>query len=280
LITDKSTYKISKESYTAIYCYMATAEKSYYITYSGDNAEIEEEDEGISCLPEGTAYLCLQQFYGGAASEMAMLIEQFNAEGCTTLILDLRENGGGYVSVMADIAPIFPGTDTKKYCMYAKYKNGDAEAFEVGSSVSESQPFGSDCKLYVLADNGTASASEALIGVLYCNGVIDYSDIYISDFSEEYLVASKTTEKNCRTYGKGIMQSTYVKAFTGEALKLTTAKIYWPDGSTTIHGTGLNTSLGCNTLKASWGVTYGDEQLQLFCSTVLSSQNSQSGTAV
>ena len=40
------------------------------------------------------------------------------------------------------------------------------------------------------------------------------------------------------TYGKGIMQTTYMLS-TGGALKLTTAKIVWPDGETCIHGKGI-----------------------------------------
>ena len=112
----------------------------------------------------------------------------------------------------------------------------------------------------VLADNGTASASEALIGVLIDNGVMDYGDVYISDFSESYLKFTGTADKNGRTYGKGIMQTTFVNHSTGEALKLTTAKIYWPKGDVSIHDVGL-TDEKCKTVPTDWEVTYGDTQL-------------------
>ena len=46
-----------------------------------------------------------------------------------------------------------------------------------------------------------------------------------------------------KSYGKGIMQTTYVNTFGGGALKLTTAKLVWPDGKTCIHGVGITKSL-------------------------------------
>ncbi|MDE7076443.1 MAG: hypothetical protein K2O62_03890, partial [Clostridia bacterium] len=142
------------------------------------------------------------------------------------------------------------------------YKDGRREGYSVKVGYPRSSQLPAGTKVSVLADNGTASASEALIGVLIDNGVIDYGDIYISDFSEKYLAFSRTADKNCRTYGKGIMQTTFTNHLTGEALKLTTAKIYWPKGEVSIHDIGLNVGQGCKTVEAEWDVTYGDEQLQ------------------
>ena len=99
------------------------------------------------------------------------------------------------------------------------------------------------------------------MGVLISNDVISYDDVYLTDFSEDYLTYSGTTQKNCSTYGKGIMQQTFVNRSSGEALKLTVAKIYWPDG-TCIHDRGIRAEDGCHTLYSYWSVTYGDEQLK------------------
>ena len=57
------------------------------------------------------------------------------------------------------------------------------------------------------------------------------------------------------------MQSTFVNRKTGEAIKLTTAEIYWPKGETSIHGVGLNEEMGCKTVPTEWDVTFGDTQL-------------------
>ncbi len=199
---------------------------------------------------------------------MAELIEKFNAQECKSLILDLRGNGGGYVNVMCDMAGIFTGRlgNAEKVAMRAVYKSGKVEAYAVNRNFCASkQQLPAGTKVSVLADNGSASASEALIGVLIDNGVIDYGDIYISDFGEEYLAFSGTENKNKRTYGKGIMQTTFVNHSTGEALKLTTAKIYWPKGLISIHDIGLRGDIEgdmrCKTVKTDWEVTYGDTQL-------------------
>ena len=86
-------------------------------------------------------------------------------------------------------------------------------------------------KIAVLADENTASASECLIGAM-----MDYGSM-----TEETLVITKNGD-TARTYGKGIMQTTYVNPTGGDALKLTTAYIYWPVSHTSIHGTGIRTA--------------------------------------
>lgn len=262
LVTDRGEREVSKENYRASYCTMSTNTAQWNITYNGGKMTVVEGEGGIDCLPDGAAYLRLDQFYADAADEMAALIEKYNANSCTSLILDLRGNGGGYVDVMCDMSDIFTGqlSSRNKLAMQAIYKDGTRETFEVTNKYSAKSELPAGTKVSVLADNGTASASEALIGVLVDNGVISYKDIYLSDFSEAYLKATGTEDKNCRSYGKGIMQTTFMHPFTGEALKLTTARIYWPKGETCIHDVGL-TDRDCNTVKTEWDVTYGDTQL-------------------
>lgn len=266
LICDHGEKTVSKQDYTASYCNMATSSAEWSITYrDGQLVTVEHSGEGygISCLPQGAAYLRLDQFYGNAPYEMAALIEKYNAENCTSLILDLRGNGGGYVDVMCSISDIFTGElpDRNAVAMVAVYKDGRKEGYTVRDDFSGDCQLPAGTPVAVLADNGTASASEALIGVLVENGVIGYEDIYLTDFSDGYLRATGTEDKDCRSYGKGIMQTTFVNNSTGEALKLTTAKIYWPNGEKSIHDVGLTTDMGCKTVYADWDVSYGDEQL-------------------
>ena len=129
---------LSKSEYTASYCYMATADTTYSVVYPDNNENdmrITEGAEGISSLPEGAAYIKLDQFYGKAATELAALVKKYNSLGCTSLILDLRGNGGGYVSVMQDIADVFVGSLPQPYvsAMYAVYKNGSRDAYTVSN---------------------------------------------------------------------------------------------------------------------------------------------------
>ncbi len=264
--TDNGQFTLARQSYTASYCVMSTSETTYSFTYEGDNLKLVETDGGISYLPEGTAYLKFTEFYGNAVQEFCELAEIFNSEGCTTLVLDLRRNGGGYVDVMCNISGIFLGQlpSASNVAMTAEYKNGRSTGYAV-KSVADKYTLPASTEVKVLADFNTASASEALIGVLISNEVISYDDIYLSDYSEDYLAYTGYAEKNCGTYGKGIMQQTFVNNSTGEALKLTVARILWPNGNC-IHDRGVRAEDGCHTLYSYWGVTYGDEQLQLFFS--------------
>lgn len=265
LITDRGEFSLTKEDYTASYCFMSTNAKAWDCVYTDGELEIKETsntEKVVSYLPDGAAYLSLSQFYGNAAEEMAQLIGRFNAEGCTSLILDLRNNGGGYVEVMQYISSLFTTNrpEASSVAMSAKFKDGSETVYKVKNFASSDCVLSADVQIYVLANNATASASEALIGVLVSCGAVDYCDIYLSEFSEEYLEFSGTAEKNCRTYGKGIMQSPFTNYLTGEVLKLTVAKIYWPNGNC-IHDRGITVADGCNTVYAEWSATYGDNEL-------------------
>ncbi|MBD5632472.1 MAG: hypothetical protein HDP34_04515 [Clostridia bacterium] len=263
LKSEENTFELAKEHYTASYTFMATRNTCWEFTSSEDGGlGLVPGKDVKSYLPEGTAYLKLTQFYGTAGAEFGKLIEKFNAESCTSLILDLRNNGGGYVSVMQDIAGYFTSaiSDKKSVAMTAKYKDG-RESVDYCEKHSGNQLVPEGTEIYVLANSGTASASEALIGVLVSYGLLKYENIFLSDFSEEYLKYMGEGAKTKRSYGKGIMQSTFTNFFTGEALKLTTAKIYWPNGKC-IHDVGLTEADGCRLAPAQWAATKGDEELK------------------
>lgn len=265
-------FKLGKAEYKASYAYMFTKDCEYAVTYDGGKtaALVKKTDETMNYLPDGAAYINLMQFYGSAVSEMSMLINKFNELNCTSLILDLRGNGGGYVSVMQGISYQFTANHPNEYnnvAMYAEYKNGKRENYYIALPSDKSATIASDVDVYVIANADTASASEALIGVLISYGVIDYEDIYLSDYSDEYvnwLESGGYTAKDGQTYGKGIMQTTFTNITTGEALKLTTAEIYWPNG-VSIHDVGISAyskEYTCNLVPAQWSVTYSDEELQ------------------
>ena len=88
--------------------------------------------------------------------------------------------------------------------------------------------------------------------MLYYN-TVDYEDIY--------LVKAGGGDSPARTYGKGIMQTTWRNLLTGEAVKLTTARIYWPDGETCIQGRGVTSDDGAHRIDAASNADYGDPAL-------------------
>ena len=262
--TDGETYVTAKAEYTASYTYMCTNTSAgvFGDAATGGLALYERADEKIEYLPDGFAYIRLSQFYGSAASEFYRLAEKFNALQCSSLILDLRSNGGGYVNVMQNIAGSF--TDRERPAMISRDKRGNEQTFTC-AKVTPSQRIDTDTEVYVLANSGTASASEALIGAMICYGALEYENVFLSQYSDEYvgwLKSSGQEVKNAQSFGKGIMQSTFVNNSTGEALKLTTAKIFWPDGTTCIHDKGLTVSDGCTPVYADWQHTLPDNELK------------------
>ena len=258
--SDGGEYVLSKREYTASYACMYTADTVWdFSSVQGGAPQLRMAASSyMDFLPSDTAYIKLSQFYGGAADEFGQLVRNFNSRSCKSLILDLRNNGGGYVSVMQDIAGYFV-TDSSSAAMTAIYKNGSQQIYGINRRAAG---FPAGTRVYVLANNGTASASEALIGVLVSYGIVGYKDIFISDFSKGYTDWAGSGVKTARTYGKGIMQSTFVNYFTGEALKLTTAKIYWPNGKC-IHDVGLTASDGCTVIgDVEWTATKNDDELR------------------
>lgn len=257
-------YTMAKADYMASYTTMSTATSGWSFASAEPEGRTLYLTPDSTCvmsfLPENCAYVSLSQFYGTAAVEFGLLMKQFSAENCTSLILDLRNNGGGYVQTMQDIAGYFTSSQTDEaIAMTAKYKSGKTENYYCTVQRENLVPEGT--KVYVLANSGTASASEALIGALVCYDWLDYENIFLSDFSQSYLEWAGASAKTKQTYGKGIMQSTYVNASTGEALKLTTAQIYWQNGKC-IHDVGLTEEDGCTLVYAEWTVTADDDELR------------------
>ncbi len=265
--SDGDTYELAKSQYTASYVFMCTNTTAWTVEYNvrGEIVLVESPADRIEYLPDGAAYIRLLQFYGNAAEEFGRMVEKFNESGCTSLYLDLRENGGGYVSVMQGISGFF--VNGGSLVMEARYKDGRTDKYSAASQKTR-VPSGTD--VFILANNSTASASEALAGALISYGVLGYGDVFISEYGDDYfewLGVPPEAGKNGRTYGKGIMQETVVNYATGEALKLTTARIYWPNGKT-IHDTGLTASDGCTLVQADWSVTLPDTELQRVVGTV------------
>ncbi|MBE7088696.1 MAG: hypothetical protein E7370_04190 [Clostridiales bacterium] len=263
-----TVYSVAKSEYTASYAMLCTNQTAWGFTASsnGSLALKEFRDERLSYLPDGSAYLSLSQFYGTVSWEVSKLMEKFSAQSCTSLILDLRGNGGGYLSDMQELTYIFTADRKPDVSLvaYAEYKDGSRQNFNAIKK-REYNLLPKEAEVFVLANENSASASEALMGALISYEVIDYSSIYLSNYSNEYIkwmADQGYGVKNGSTYGKGIMQSTFNNLSTGEALKLTTAKIYWPNGKS-IHGVGITAADGCNTVSAQWSVTLHDEELQL-----------------
>lgn len=198
-------------------------------TYSNGDFYLQEFAENKNtALTNDTAYISLTEFNGKASEQLQLALNEVKNKNKTSVILDLRDNGGGSLDILTDICEQLLPTSVKKGSpiMFVQYKNSQ-DKFTIDKNGKNDYIN----KLIVLANENTASASEALIGVLNCYGVGGFN---LSNLIVEY----NSSRNDYSTFGKGIMQTTY-RLTTGGALKMTTAKIYWPDQVTCIHDIGV-----------------------------------------
>lgn len=219
-------FVVQKAEYQASYVAYFDSEKriSFHII-DGEKQKVEIPSERIEDLGSDVALIRLDSFEGQVATQLASAIECMEQNGRTKLILDLRNNGGGYMSTLTQVARHLIYNEGKKTLIaYSKGKT-ENQSFYMGDGVNHDFIE----KIAVLANDGTASASECLIGAMLHYG---------EKFSIDNLIIEKNSDGIAKTYGKGIMQTTY-KFLDGSAIKLTTAKILWPDKENCIHGQGI-----------------------------------------
>ncbi len=220
---------MTRAKYLAAYCEYSDSEKSFRFR-GDDKLTLTEAGAGMSVLDGDTAYIRLKEFDGKAAKEFETCLKTMKERGRTNLILDLRSNGGGYLTTLCDIAAhLLKGAEGRSPLVASsRYRSGKTGRY-TASGNDFYDYFSADSRIRVLADENTASASEALMGAMICYGTISADDIFIR---------VNDTDGLARTYGKGVMQSTYT-APNGRALRLTVAEIFWPDGTTCIHDVGI-----------------------------------------
>ena len=218
---------LAKEEYLEG-CVSYRTSNSAYRFVNGNDLEKTAYGDALTVLDDDTAYIYLTTFNGVAAEEFAMAMEQFEEDGKTNLVLDLRGNTGGYLDIMLDIASYFckDATGLFPVAVVADYGERQESYCALGNYYDEY--FTAESRITVLADDHTASASECLIGCMYDYGAIDYDDICLSQRGGV-----------ARTYGKGIMQTTYPFITASGAVKLTTATVHWPVSNHCIHGRGV-----------------------------------------
>lgn len=153
-------------------------------------------------------YVKINSFHGNAVEYFKKAIEYGEQNSYNGVIIDLRENSGGELSIFAEIADIMlPEGET----FYALDRYGNKISVCRSDKESINKP------ISVLINGTSASASEALAGAL-------------RDMGNAHTVGTKS-------FGKGIMQ-TNVPLSNGGVFKLTTAKYYLPSGDC-IHQKGI-----------------------------------------
>lgn len=240
------TVEIYKTRFLENCVFYRTNDSSYRFT--GDDKEDRVAVGNPLAMPYDWAYIRLTQFNKNASDEFDGAMELFKAEGKKHLVLDLRENGGGYMDVLESIGKYFcKDASTRRPIVAVADYGEDKETFKADGN-DYYEYFSSDSRICVLADVRTASASEGLIGCMLDYATISYGDICLSS----HFGATKT-------FGKGIMQTTYpIRLLKGDAVRLTTATVHWPVSNRCIHGRGVLPEDGTKTASGN----YTDDELK------------------
>ncbi len=246
------TEELLKAEYVENYIFYKTNTLSYGFERKTERGNPTKKSVGapLSYLDEDTAYVKIVQFNGDASEAFDSAMTLFQQENKKHLVVDLRGNGGGYMKVLRGIGKYFcKNTDDKRPTVAIADYGEKIEKFKAYDNVY-AEYFSEDSRITVLADTMTASASECLIGCMYGYGAIAYEDICLVE----------EANGKAKTFGKGIMQTTYPMLGDG-ALKLTTAKIFWPtEEKYSIHGVGVQSTDGAKTVSYALGYTEQTKQ--------------------
>lgn len=161
-------------------------------------------------LENGIAYVQVTTFGDKTTPELLATLRDLLAQNPGGLILDLRNNGGGYLSTSVDVTSQFLKDGV---VLYEQYGDGARTTYEV-----ERGGLATDIPMVVLINEGTASASEIVAGAL-------------QDYNRATLVG-------VTSYGKGSVQNWIPLSDAQGAVRITIAKWLTPD-ERTIHHVGL-----------------------------------------
>lgn len=152
---------------------------------------------------DSIGYIALQSFTDNCSKDFKKAFIELKQKGAKSLIIDLRDNGGGSLAEAVDIVGLF--VPKGQEVVYTKGKIKQAE----NSFKTRFEPVDTEIPLVVLVNGASASASEILSGSL-------------QDLDRAVIVGN-------RTYGKGLVQTTRPLPYNG-TLKVTTSKYYIPSG--------------------------------------------------
>lgn len=166
-----------------------------------DDIPIYSVDAAYMATPE-VGYIRISRFAESTAKEVSQALKRLKKEGMKNLIIDLEDNGGGYLNAATDIADMF-------------LRRGDLVVFTKGDKSRLSQYTTTsngkytDGRLVVMVNQYSASASEILAGA-------------VQDQDRGVIVGR-------RSFGKGLVQRPFPFP-DGSMIRLTVARYYTPSG--------------------------------------------------
>ena len=179
------------------------------ITYTITRRQVNVNQVESKMLDESIGYIALYQFAGQCEKEFENDLNELISKGAKGIIIDLRDNTGGWVDQARYIADMF--MDQGELC-YLKYRDKE----EHGDYLTKDGK--ADVKLVILINENTASSSEILTGALRdCAGAVTVG---------------------VNSFGKGIIQGVFSVGDKGAGYQMTVAQYFTPNGSA-VHKIGI-----------------------------------------
>lgn len=164
-----------------------------------------------SCMLDGdVGYISLYEFSGDCSPSFAVHLDNLMSQGAKALVIDLRDNPGGWVDDAQKVADMFLEEGNVASLVY---RDGTTELYTTTTDGKENP-----IPLVVLVNEYSASASEILAGALQDRG--------------------RATIVGTQTFGKGVVQYVLPIGTRGAGMQLTVAQYYTPNGNE-VHKVGI-----------------------------------------
>lgn len=193
---------------TKVHMQIAREGKTDYLDFDIERDKVEVPTVTSEMLENNIGYITITEFAEPTEEQFMEAVNSLKKQGMESVIVDLRDNPGGYLTAVTEILDdILPEGLT----VYTEDKYGNRQNYTSDEEHKMEYP------MAVLVNENSASAAEIFAGA-------------IKDYQYGTLVGTKT-------FGKGIVQSVR-QLSDGSAIKLTTAKYYTPKGNY-IHEVGI-----------------------------------------
>lgn len=209
--------------------------KEKILDFTVKREEITTESVISKLLDNGTLYVQITNFAEKTGADFEKAVDEGISKGAKSLIIDLRNNPGGLLTSVKQVADKLLPESTIMKIVDSKGKE----------TIEKATGKGIDIPIVVLINKGSASASEVLSVALHDN--------------------KKATLVGEKSFGKGIIQSIFPINNGGktEGIKMTVAEYFGPNG-TKIHKVGLEPDYKVEQKNYSKiGIEHLDSDLQL-----------------
>jgi carboxyl-terminal processing protease len=196
-----SKFKGEEGSIVALKVYRKQLHKTLTLNVTREVVPIKSVDIAM-LINKTTGYIKINRFAENTYDEFYQGLVNLKKLGMNTLIIDLRDNGGGYLEKAVQVADEL--LKDKELIVFTKNRKGT-----VDKTYATEQGIFETGKVFVLMDENSASASEILSGAIQDN--------------------DRGTIVGRRSFGKGLVQRE-MDFDDGSAVRLTTSRYYTPSG--------------------------------------------------